>query len=47
MGGGVESMSMFPMQNMVDPATISEKVFEHEEAQKCIMPMGITSENVV
>jgi len=47
MGGGVESMSNFPMQNMVDPGTLSDKVFEHEEAQKCLMPMGITSENVV
>lgn len=47
MGGGVESMSLFPMQNMIDPANLAEKVFEHEEAQKCLMPMGITSENVV
>ena len=47
MGGGVESMSMFAMQNMVDPSTLSDKVFEHEEANKCLMPMGLTSENVV
>ena len=45
-GGGVESMSMFAMTNMVDPNAVSEEVFEHEEAQKTLMPMGITSENV-
>lgn len=32
---------------MVDPSCISESVFEHPEANKCLMPMGITSENVV
>lgn len=47
MGGGVESMSLNPMQNMVDPSNLSEKVFDHPEAQKCLMPMGITSENIV
>lgn len=47
MGGGVESMSLNPMQNMVDPSTLADKVFEHPEAQKCLMPMGITSENIV
>lgn len=45
-GGGVESMSMFAMTNMVDPAAVADQVFEHPEAQKCLMPMGITSENV-
>lgn len=47
MGGGVESMSMFDMMGSMDPGKISERVFEHQEAQKCIMPMGITSENVI
>ena len=46
MGGGVESMSMFAMTNMVDPGAVSDLVFEDEKAQKCLMPMGITSENV-
>jgi acetyl-CoA acyltransferase 1 len=46
-GGGVESMSMFAMTNMVDPGALSDLVFEHEEASKCLMPMGLTSENVV
>jgi acetyl-CoA acyltransferase 1 len=45
-GGGVESMSMFAMTNMVDPGAVSDLVFEDEQAQKCLMPMGITSENV-
>lgn len=45
-GGGVESMSNFNMQGAVDPNFISEAVFEHEAAQKCLIPMGITSENV-
>ena len=45
-GGGVESMSMFAMTNMVDPNTVSEMVFEDVNAQKCLMPMGLTSENV-
>ena len=39
-------MSMFAMTNMVDPNAVAEEVFEHEEAQKTLMPMGITSENV-
>lgn len=47
MGGGVESMSMFSMQSMVDPSAISDLVFEHPEANKCLMPMGLTSENIV
>ena len=45
-GGGVESMSMFSMQGMIDPETISDAAFEHPEAQLCMMSMGITSENV-
>jgi len=45
-GGGMESMSNFSMTGAVDPNFISEAVFEHEVAQKCLMPMGITSENV-
>jgi acetyl-CoA acyltransferase 1 len=46
-GGGVESMSMFAMTNMVDPNAVSDLVFDHPEANKCLMPMGITSENVI
>jgi len=39
-------MSMFAMTNMVDPSAVSDQVFEHPIANKCLMPMGITSENV-
>lgn len=45
-GGGVESMSLYSMESGVDPNTLSNKVFEHPVAQNCLMPMGITSENV-
>lgn len=45
-GGGVESMSLYSMEAGVDPNTLSNKVFEHPVAQNCLMPMGLTSENV-
>ena len=45
-GGGVESMSLYSMESGVDPNTLSNQVFEHPVAQNCLMPMGITSENV-
>ena len=45
-GGGVESMSTGNMMAAVDPELISEQVYEHEKASHCLMPMGITSENV-
>ena len=44
-GGGVESMSQYSMMSM-SPELISEQVFEHPKANTCLMPMGITSENV-
>lgn len=46
MAGGVESMSNGDMMGSVNANLLSEQVFEHENAQKCLMPMGITSENV-
>lgn len=39
-------MSMSEMTSQVDPNILSPLVFEHDKAQKCLMPMGITSENV-
>lgn len=45
-GGGVESMSLYAMEAGVDPNTLSNQVFDHPIAQTCLMPMGITSENV-
>jgi acetyl-CoA acyltransferase 1 len=44
--GGVEVMSQADMNNSVDPESISEEVFEVENARNCMIPMGITSENV-
>mmetsp|Transcript_29786 Transcript_29786/g.50039 ORF Transcript_29786/g.50039 Transcript_29786/m.50039 type:complete len:425 (-) Transcript_29786:423-1697(-) len=46
LAGGVESMSLGNMANAVDPSLISEAVFENQDAKKCLIPMGITSENV-
>ena len=45
-GGGVESMSMFDMMASLDITKISETVFENEGARNCLIPMGMTSENV-
>ena len=45
-GGGFESMSMGDMMAAVDPNVLSPMVFENERAQKCLMPMGLTSEEV-
>lgn len=44
--GGVESMSNGNMMDAINPNLISEAVFANEFAQNCLMPMGITSENV-
>lgn len=45
-GGGVESMSQISMTDTVNPDHLAPAVFEHEQARNCMMPMGITSENV-
>lgn len=45
-GAGVESMSLYSMESGVDPNVLSPKVFDHPLSQACLMPMGITSENV-
>ena len=44
-GAGVESMTV---NNMMDvaPKEINPAVFDCEDAQNCMLPMGITSENV-
>ena len=46
LAGGVETMSMADMTNSIDTSLISESVLDHAEARKCLIPMGITSENV-
>jgi acetyl-CoA acyltransferase 1 len=45
--GGVESMSMYDMNNLVDAEKVSDEVFNTPKAANCMIPMGITSENVV
>jgi acetyl-CoA acyltransferase 1 len=44
--GGVESMSLFSMEAVVDPNILSQDVFEVEGARNCLMNMGTTAENV-
>lgn len=39
-------MSLYSMESGVDPNVLSPKVFDHPQAQTCLMPMGLTSENV-
>jgi len=44
--GGAESMSISDMNSLVDINSIPEESFEHEKARNCLIPMGLTSENV-
>lgn len=46
-GAGVESMSTYPMQKMKAPEMNWPVVQENSTAMDCLVPMGITSENVV
>lgn len=46
LAGGVESMSLFDIREMIDPAKYSEVGKAHEVAGNCLVPMGITAENV-
>jgi acetyl-CoA acyltransferase 1 len=45
-GAGVECMSLFDMNSMVDAELISDELFDHEVARNCLQGMGMTSENV-
>lgn len=45
-GGGSENMSQFSFNDAIKAEFISDKVYEHEIARNCLIPMGITSENV-
>jgi acetyl-CoA acyltransferase 1 len=45
-GAGVESMSLFDFGVLKKSDGISKQALEHKEAQKCLIPMGITSENI-
>jgi len=44
--GGVESMTNNSMTDIVDPNKLSAGIFENPPAPNCLIPMGITSENV-
>ena len=46
LAGGVENMSMFPMMATIDITKLSAKILDYENAEACLMPMGLTSENV-
>lgn len=39
-------MSLYDMQNMIDPSLLSESIFDHPQARNCLLGMGMTSENV-
>jgi acetyl-CoA acyltransferase 1 len=45
-GAGVENMSQYSFNDAIRPDLISEQVYEHETARNCLIPMGITSDNV-
>lgn len=45
-GGGVESMSLFDMMASLDISKVSSTVFDNDGARNCLIPMGMTSENV-
>lgn len=45
-GAGVENMSQYSFNDAIRADLISEKVYDHEVARNCLMPMGITSDNV-
>ncbi len=46
MGSGVESMSLFEMNDAVKIDAISQDAFDHPRAVSCLTNMGQTSENV-
>nr|AND95768.1 3-ketoacyl-CoA thiolase [Prorocentrum minimum] len=46
LAGGVESMSMYNMATSVDPSKFSKAIADNDLAMACMVPMGITSENV-
>ena len=39
-------MSMFDMQKVVDKSKMSDEINSNPEALACMLPMGLTSENV-
>lgn len=47
LGGGVESMSFYPMKSIKAPDVDWETMQNNQTAMDCLIPMGVTSENVV
>jgi len=45
-GGGVESMSMYNMMSGMDLSKLSTQILNNSAASDCMIPMGITSENI-
>lgn len=43
-GAGVESMSLYKMQDWVDESKLSQDVFNNSVAKNCLLPMGQCSE---
>ena len=43
-GCGVESMSLYSMNDTVDPSKLSEQTFDNPRSQNCLLNMGETSE---
>lgn len=39
-------MSLFDMNGMIDPEKLSDELFDNHSASNCLIPMGLTSENV-
>merc|ERR1719272_74957 len=46
LAGGVESMTNFNIMEMIDPTKYAEAGKAHAVAGNCLVPMGITAENV-
>ncbi len=48
-GGGVESMSYYPMSSIKAPEGVDWEDMQthHSHAMECLIPMGVTSDNVV
>jgi len=46
LAGGVESMTIYNMMAAVDPSKFSKNIADVPMAMACMVPMGITSENV-
>lgn len=46
-GGGVESMTLYPMHKMKPPIVDWETMKQNSTAMDCLLPMGLTSESVV